>query len=751
MCTLLSGIQVKECLILQESCFETSKYNNAAIIDTAISGDWRAVEILLCDPRVDPVNENLPIRSASRWSNAEVVQRLLKDSRVDPTDMDNEALSNSYERSFRGLYLEPKDVNPAVAQILLSDPRVDPSVKNNLCLLNAVSYNHIETVRLLLNDNRVNPADNSNVALISALQHPDDSLEILEMLLACENVKPEVEKNIFIRTACSLKIHVPSKLEKLLANSLVNPGACESEAFINAAKSNGVEIIKILLQDSRVNPGAKNSEALVSAVYNIDSELTTIWPSNLPVTLRLCYSTRLEIVELLIKSNRIDAKSALEIANEEMGGDDTTVLTFGQLGVSKWLTTALAQISVTLPTEIQRACIPQILQGRDCIGASQTGSGKTAAFALPILQQLAEDPYGPFALVLAPTRELAFQIAEQFRILGTAISLRLSVIVGGMDMMKQAIELARRPHIIIATPGRLVDLIRSSADTVNLKRIKFLVLDECDRLLHESFSDDLAEILNIIPAKRQTLLFTATMTEEIEELNFGSTKNLKPFVYQCAKRFDTVEKLDQRYVFIPSAVRDAYMAYMVRTMFENKTMIIFAGKCRTAERLRILLRELGVRSTALHAQMSQTERLGSLVKFKSGVVPILIATDVGSRGLDIPLVQVVFNYELPADAADYVHRVGRTARAGRGGLSVSLITERDIDILHNIEEKTLKKMEAYPVPENKVLEALNEVGLAKRVANMHLVDTKFGEKKRANMAKFDVQKNPTNSKKRRVE
>ncbi|ORY40006.1 DEAD-domain-containing protein [Rhizoclosmatium globosum] len=392
--------------------------------------------------------------------------------------------------------------------------------------------------------------------------------------------------------------------------------------------------------------------------------------------------------------------------------------TFEEIGVAKWLCDGLAAISITQPTEIQAACIPQILDGKDTIGASRTGSGKTGLRSPSNLQKLAEDPYGPYALVLTPTRELAYQIAEQFRILGTGISLKLSVVVGGMDMMKQALELTRRPHVIVATPGRLADHIRSSANAINFKKLQFLVMDECDRLLMILSSEDLEEILNVCPKKRQTLLFTATLTEEIEQLNFSAES--KPFVYQCAARFDTVEKLDQRYVFIPSTVRDAYMAYMVRTMLPNKTMIIFTGKCRTAERVRVLLRELGVRSTALHAQMSQNDRLGSLAKFKSGIVPILIATD------------------LPADAADYVHRVGRTARAGKGGLSVSLVTERDIDILQNIEGKINKKLEEYPVPEKPVLDTLNEVGLAKRVANMHLVDTKFGEKKRTNMEKHGL-------------
>ncbi|TPX61013.1 hypothetical protein SpCBS45565_g07358 [Spizellomyces sp. 'palustris'] len=409
---------------------------------------------------------------------------------------------------------------------------------------------------------------------------------------------------------------------------------------------------------------------------------------------------------------------------------------FKDLGLDPWLVEALKSLSIREPTEIQRACIQPILSGRDVIGSATTGSGKTAAFALPMLQKLAEDPYGIFALVLTPTRELAFQIAEQFRVLGTGINLKQSVVVGGLDMMTQALELSRRPHVIVATPGRLVDHINSSTNAVNLKRLRFLVLDEADRLLDDTFADDLACILDQLPKQRQTLLFSATMTPEIESLNFSTTE--KPFTYQCNTRFDTVEKLDQRYLFISSTVRDAYLAYLLRNMFEGKTMIIFTGKCRTCERLRIMMRELGFKSTALHAQMSQNDRIGSLAKFKGGIVPILLATDVGSRGLDIPTVQVVLNYELPADATDYIHRVGRTARAGRGGLSLSLVTQHDINVLLNIETKMNKKMQELEVEENDVLVMLNEVSLAQRVANMHLVDTNFGQKRKINREKGQV-------------
>lgn len=208
--------------------------------------------------------------------------------------------------------------------------------------------------------------------------------------------------------------------------------------------------------------------------------------------------------------------------------------TFDSLGLDRWLQDALSGISIQKPTEIQEHCIPAILAGRDCIASAKTGSGKTAAFALPILHSLSKDPYGVFALVLTPTRELAFQIAEQFKILGQSIALKQSVVVGGLDMVKQTLELNQRPHVIVATPGRLRDHIQSNPDAIHLKRCRFLVLDEADRLLDDTFADDLDIILDLLPKKRQTLLFSATMTPEIQELKFSDEK--KPFVYSCAER-----------------------------------------------------------------------------------------------------------------------------------------------------------------------------------------------------------------------
>ncbi|CAG8617750.1 10005_t:CDS:2 [Dentiscutata heterogama] len=402
-------------------------------------------------------------------------------------------------------------------------------------------------------------------------------------------------------------------------------------------------------------------------------------------------------------------------------------------------------MSIKFPTEIQSACIPKILLGKDCIGEAKTGSGKTAAFALPILQKLSEDPFGIFALVLTPTRELAIQIADQFRVLGKGVNIKECVIIGGLDMMTQAIQLSRRPHVVIATPGRLVDHINSSNIKSSLSKIRFLVLDEADRLLSDTFADDLNVIFDNIPSKRQTLLFTATMTENILAIeNLKEDPDKRPFVYQIKSDTSTVSTLAQYYIFIPSHVREPYLVHLLRSeQFLNQSTIIFCGRCKTAELLRVMLVGLDIRCTSLHSSMSQKERLNSLGKFKAEVVKVLVATDVGSRGLDIPTVQVVINFDIPKDPADYIHRLNlyQIYFSGRGGVALSIVTERDIDLVHNIEARTNKRMEEWKINENKVVENLNEIATAKRVAVMHLHDTNFGGAKEIHKKKREVLEN----------
>ncbi|KAJ7781301.1 P-loop containing nucleoside triphosphate hydrolase protein [Mycena metata] len=432
----------------------------------------------------------------------------------------------------------------------------------------------------------------------------------------------------------------------------------------------------------------------------------------------------------------------------------TPPATFSGLGISAPLQAALTSMSIRAPTEVQAACIPPLLQGRDCIGNAKTGSGKTIAFALPILQKLSVDPYGIFALILTPTRELAFQISEQFAVLGGSVNVRTAVIVGGMDMMSQALELGNRPHIVVATPGRIVDHLRSSGGEWDLSRVKFLVLDEADRLLSPTFAPELSYLFGSLPKDRQT-----------SEAPPRPGKD-KPFIHRMSQSVETVDTLKQHYILVPSHVREMYLFHLLCNPPESTVhlrrappeptkssrkpkpkpnkqkkptdedevpeqpppTIIFCARPKTAAFLTNLLKTLSIRSTALHSRLTQRERLSSLALFRSFVVPVLISTDVGARGLDIEDVAIVINWDLPNEPEEYTHRVGRTARAGRGGVAISFVTERDEDRILKIEERINTRLEEMTLPEARVLEKLNTVATAKRLANMELHDSHFGER-----------------------
>ncbi|KAG8594856.1 hypothetical protein GDO81_001343 [Engystomops pustulosus] len=394
---------------------------------------------------------------------------------------------------------------------------------------------------------------------------------------------------------------------------------------------------------------------------------------------------------------------------------------FMKLGLSRWLIEQCMQMGIRKPSPVQENCIPPILEGRDCMGCAKTGSGKTAAFVLPILQKLSEDPYGIFCLVLTPTRELAYQIAEQFRVLGKPLGLKDCIIVGGMDMVSQALELSKKPHVVIATPGRLADHIRSS-NTFSMKRIKFLVMDEADRLLEQGctdFTEELQVILGAIPAKRQTLLFSATLTDTLQELK--SVAMNKPFFWESTSEVKTVEQLDQKYLLVPEKVKDAYLVHLIQKFqdeHEDWSIIIFTSTCKDCQILNMMLRRFNFPSIALHSMMKQKERFAALGRFKSSFYKILIATDLASRGLDIPTVQVVINHNTPGLPKIYIHRVGRTARAGRSGLAITLVTQYDIHLVHSIEEQIKMKLIEYAVKESEVLNILTQVNVTRRACEI---------------------------------
>lgn len=349
---------------------------------------------------------------------------------------------------------------------------------------------------------------------------------------------------------------------------------------------------------------------------------------------------------------------------------------------------------------------------------AETGSGKTGAFALPILQSLLDNPQRYFALILTPTRELAFQIGEQFEALGSTIGVKCTVIVGGMDMVSQALQLAKKPHILIATPGRLVDHLENTKG-FNLKAIKYLVMDEADRILNMDFEVELDKILKVVPRERRTFLFSATMTKQVKKLQRASLKD--PVKVEVSNKYQTVEKLQQYYVFIPVKYKDVYLVHILNELAGNSFMI-FCSTCNNTVRTALMLRALGMAAVPLHGQMSQNKRLAALNKFKAKSRSILISTDVASRGLDIPHVDVVINFDIPTHSKDYIHRVGRTARAGRAGKACTFVTQYDVELYQRIEHLLGKKLPLYPCEQDEVMALQERVSEAQRTAKLELKD-----------------------------
>lgn len=398
--------------------------------------------------------------------------------------------------------------------------------------------------------------------------------------------------------------------------------------------------------------------------------------------------------------------------------------TFQDLGVTEVLCETCEQLGWKKPTKIQIEAIPVALQGRDIIGLAETGSGKTGAFALPILQTLLDNPQRLYALVLTPTRELAFQISEQFEALGSSIGVKSVVVVGGIDMMSQSLALAKKPHIVIATPGRLIDHLENTKG-FNLRSIKYLVMDEADRILNMDFETEVDKILKVIPRDRKTFLFSATMTKKVQKLQRAALKD--PVKCAVSSKYQTVDKLQQFYVFIPAKFKDSYLVYILNELAGNSFMI-FCGTCNTTQRLAYMLRNLGFTAIPLNGQMSQNKRLGSLNKFKAKSRSILMATDVASRGLDIPHVDVVINFDIPTHSKDYIHRVGRTARAGRSGKSITFVSQYDVELFQRIEHLIGKKLPPFPTPEEEVMMLNERVSEAQRFARLELRE--HGEKRK---------------------
>ncbi|KAK2424872.1 DEAD-box ATP-dependent RNA helicase [Trifolium repens] len=378
---------------------------------------------------------------------------------------------------------------------------------------------------------------------------------------------------------------------------------------------------------------------------------------------------------------------------------------FLQLNLSRPLLMACADLGFTKPTPIQAACIPLALTGRDICGSAITGSGKTAAFALPTLERLLYRPKRMNAirvLILTPTRELAAQVHSMIGKLAIHTDIRCCLIVGGLSTKDQEAALRTMPDIVVATPGRMIDHLRNSM-SVDLDDLSVLILDEADRLLELGFSAEIQELVRLCPKKRQTMLFSATMTEEVNDLiTLSLTKPLRLSADPSAKRPASLTEEVVRLRNMREVNQEAVLLAMCSKTFTSK-VIIFSGTKQAAHRLRIIFGLAGLKAAEFHGNLTQAQRLDALDQFRKQQVDFLIATDVAARGLDIIGVQTVINFACPRDLTSYVHRVGRTARAGRAGSAITFVTDRDRSLLKSIIKRAGSKLKKRTVAEQSIL------------------------------------------------
>ncbi|MDO8298560.1 DEAD/DEAH box helicase [Lacisediminimonas sp.] len=379
---------------------------------------------------------------------------------------------------------------------------------------------------------------------------------------------------------------------------------------------------------------------------------------------------------------------------------ETAEIRFEDFGLSAEILRALSDQGYIHPTPIQAQAIPIVLQGRDVMGAAQTGTGKTAGFALPIIQTLlpqASSSASPArhpvrALILTPTRELADQVAENVKAYSRHTPLRSAVVYGGIDMAPQTAALRAGVEILVATPGRLLDHVQQK--TLNLGQTQILVLDEADRMLDMGFLPDLQRIINLLPKERQSLMFSATFSPEIKRL--ASTFLNNPLMIEVARSNATADRVTQTVYKVADEDKRDSVVHIIKGR-ALKQILVFSNTKIGASRLARVLEQEGIKATAIHGDKSQGERMAALEAFKNGSVDVLVATDVAARGLDIAELPCVINYDLPYNAEDYVHRIGRTGRAGASGDAISLCTDKDIRLLADIEKMIKHKFEVEPL------------------------------------------------------
>ena len=395
--------------------------------------------------------------------------------------------------------------------------------------------------------------------------------------------------------------------------------------------------------------------------------------------------------------------------------------TFEQMKLEKWIKKVIKYLSYKEPTEVQKYIIPQILNDKSVIAISKTGTGKTASFCLPIISELSKDPFGLYAIILEPTRELVLQVEEKLKLFSTGFNLRMCSIIGGEDYTTQLKELDKIPHIIIATPGRLVSFLENNYVKL-VQNLRYFVMDEFDQLLDETIKPDIDKIITYLPDDRITLFFSATIMQTKEELKKYLGKNDKEEIYYYNNNIDekledlikneneldkTKEKdgnkksskiiplkiknrinedISLKYILVPQKLKEHYLLYLLRNRYKETNTLIFVNHVKQCDFLYNLCKLFEIKVSHLHSKMTQKNRREDLQKFKGSITNILISTDLASRGLDIRQCDLVINFDIPLSSLTFIHRAGRTGRIGNKGLCISFVSQYDVEVLNGIEE-----------------------------------------------------------------
>ncbi|EUD67638.1 adenosinetriphosphatase [Plasmodium inui San Antonio 1] len=432
-------------------------------------------------------------------------------------------------------------------------------------------------------------------------------------------------------------------------------------------------------------------------------------------------------------------------------------VTFEELGVEDWLVKISKTVQITHPTKIQQLCLPLIMRGHNVIGTSETGTGKTICYCWGILQELNKNSFGVFALVLLPTRELVVQVVEQFLLYGYRIGIKILSCIGGSSLIEQRRRVLAKPHVVVGTPGRTSDIMDNCEDVKNcFKRLSFFVLDEADLLLRSCYESKLEVILRCLPkgggsesvggsvggslyggvGGRRTLLFSSTMSDSIELLaDTFPQGNL--ILVNVNKKQKPLKNLDQRYIYVDEIAQMTYLVYLLRKKLPDQSGIIFTDNSYRCELIYTVLRMLGGFSVeSIHSSKDPKKRIAALSKIKNGGCKVLVATDIISRGIDIPKTSFVINFDFPNDAVLYVHRVGRTARANRKGVAISFVDKRDVNSFNAVMQIMKSALKPWRLRKKEVLQDMFQVGRALKKAELLLEEREDARREHRRMQRF---------------